>query len=277
MMIEFIASLKSRNELLFYFGLINFTLAGIFLVMSIIQQLEVAGANAWYKPLKFALSIGIFSWSMGWYTYYLAPGANLFWYHWAIIILLGFEIFYISLQAGRGQLSHFNSSSPFYASMYVMMALAATIVTLWTAYIGYLFFVREFPGLSGYYLWSIRLGILIFVIFSLEGFVMGSRLSHTIGGPDGEAGLPFLNWSTKYGDPRISHFIGMHALQILPLASFYIIKNTQMTLAFACLYFILAIFTLFQALQGQPFYKKLKIKQDETIAIRKKSTEEKIW
>lgn len=84
---------------------------------------------------------------------------------------------------------------------------------------------------------------------------MGARLSHTIGGPDGGKGLPLVNWSTKYGDPRIAHFIGMHALQVLPILAFYVLKNTKMVVLVSLLYAFLAVFTLIQALQGKPLIK----------------------
>jgi hypothetical protein len=46
----------------------------------------------------------------------------------------------------------------------------------------------------------------------------------------------------------------MHALQVLPVLSFYLIKNTKGTVVVAILYGILAVFTLIQALQGKPFF-----------------------
>jgi hypothetical protein len=83
---------------------------------------------------------------------------------------------------------------------------------------------------------------------------MGARMSHTIGGADGDAGLPILNWSRKYGDPRIAHFIGMHALQVLPLASYYLIKDVKAIIVLSFIYGLLALITLVQALQGKPFH-----------------------
>lgn len=249
----FFETLKSRNETLYFFGLVCLVLAIVFFSLTYFTSKQVLGVNAWYKPFKFALSTACYAWAMAWYCAYL-PEFNVRLFGWSVVVLLGFEIVYIALQAARGQLSHYNISSPVYAALYTSMAVAASLVAAYTAYIGVLFFKQNFTDLPLYYLWGIRLGIVIFVIFSFEGFVMGSRLTHTIGGPDGGAGIPVLNWSTKFGDPRIAHFIGMHALQVLPLAAYYVLKDVKYTVILGVLYGALAVFTLVQALQGKPFF-----------------------
>ena len=253
-MISFLNALRFRNETLFMFGLTCLCLAAVFLAMTWLTNTQVMGVNAWYKPFKFALSTALYSWAMAWFCYYLMPSFTARPFNLTVVILLGFEIAYIALQAGRGQLSHYNLSSPIYSTLYTLMALAATAVTLYTAYVGVLFFSRSFPDLPDYYVWSIRIGIVLFVIFSLEGFVMGSRMTHTIGGPDGGAGLPIVNWSRQYGDPRIAHFIGMHALQVLPILAWYFLKDLKLTLLAGVLYGGLAIFTLIQALNEKPLF-----------------------
>ena len=251
-MIEFINDLRGRNEILFYFGLINFVLAGLFIVLSWVTNIEVSGTNAWNKPTKFALSIGIYCLTMGLFISYLPKSSMQNIVSWLLVVLLGFEIIYIGIQAGRGQLSHFNTTTPLYSAMYSLMAFAATSVSLITLFITFKFFQTSFSELPDYYVWAIRLGLVLFVIFSFEGFVMGANLSHSIGGDGTGKLIPFLNWSREYGDPRVAHFIGMHALQILPLAAYYILKDVRLTIGLAVLYTLLAVYVLIQALWGKP-------------------------
>ncbi|MFQ3575588.1 MAG: hypothetical protein SNJ77_04040 [Cytophagales bacterium] len=254
-MINFIQNIKARNETLFYFGLVCVLFSMLFLILAKTTTTQVYGVNAWYKPFKFAFSTLTFAWAMAWYCYYL-PDFNIKLFNWSIIILLGFEIVYIAIQASKGQLSHYNLSTSFYATMYSLMALAATLATLYTAYVGFLFFKNSFPDLPNYYIWAIRLGIVIFVIFSFEGFVMGSRLNHSVGALNHNSNLFILGWSNTVGDLRVSHFIGMHALQVLPILSYYVLKNTKLTVGLSFIYGLLVLLTLIQALQGKPLIKQ---------------------
>jgi hypothetical protein len=260
-MITFVQELKTRNEPLFFFGLICLALALVFLILTRITSTQIYGVNAWFKPCKFALSTFLFAWAMAWYCHYLS-NFNISLFNWTVILLLGFEIVYIAIMAGKGQISHYNTSTNLYAAMFSLMALAATLVTIYTAYVGFLFSTQTFPNLPKYYLWAIRLGILIFVVFAFEGFAMGSRLSHTVGADNDNSNWFMVGWSKTVGDLRVSHFIGMHALQILPILSFYLFKHTKITILVSVLYGLLAIITLVQALQGRPLFTSNKEKNE---------------
>jgi hypothetical protein len=64
---------------------------------------------------------------------------------------------------------------------------------------------------------AVRLGLAVTLLGLLEGFAMIAVGGHSVGVADGGPGLPLLGWSTTGGDLRIAHFVGMHALQGLPL------------------------------------------------------------
>jgi NO-binding membrane sensor protein with MHYT domain len=90
---------------------------------------------------------------------------------------------------------------------------------------------------------------------------MGSRLNHSVGAINDNSNWFIVGWSTIVGDLRVSHFIGMHALQVLPILSYYFLKNTKLTVGLSIIYGLLALLTLIQALQGRPL-----LRQDNTVA-----------
>lgn len=249
---EFLDELSNRNLPLFIFGL--FCLGGAIITSSLIftTKTQVLGINAWIKPTKFLISSVFFVWTMAWLLYYLKQNIVINMYVWVVIGVMAFELVYIIIKAAAGEMSHFNISGAFNATMFSLMGIAISLLTLFTAFIGYRFFVEPLPELSTAYLWGIRLGIILFVVFAFEGGIMGARLSHTVGGPDGEIGLPFLNWSMKYGDLRIAHFVGMHALQVLPFVGYHVVNSSKGLFIIAFFYFFVAILVLIQALMGIP-------------------------
>lgn len=252
---EILEILKERNATLFWFGVISLIATVVLIIFSFYKPIEFKGTNAWHKPIKFALSTAVLSCSVGWFCGYLPQGKDIAVINWIIIITLTFEVFYIAWQAARGQASHYNISTPFYTFMYSMMAIAAIIATLAVGYVGMKFFGASFTvELPDYYLWAIRFGFILFVIFSFEGFLMGARLAHTVGAADGGKGIPFLNWSIGYGDLRIAHFVGMHALQALPLLAWYLLRNTPLTITASVIYALGAVFILVVALRGNSLF-----------------------
>jgi hypothetical protein len=250
----FLIQLKSRNSLLYITGWINLVCAMICLVLIFTTSTQVLGINAYIKPFKFFLSIAILAITMGWYMVYLKNQKAVKIYSWVLIVSMFIEMSIIVWQAANGRLSHFNVSSPLYGMLFSLMGIAITIFTLWTLYIGILFFKqKDFPPLLPQgYIWGIRFGILWFVIFAFEGGHMAAQLAHTFGAPDGGEGLPLLNWSREYGDLRVAHFFGMHSLQILPMAGFYFTKTKSQVATLAITWFLFVLLLYWQALMGSP-------------------------
>ncbi|RYG06514.1 MAG: hypothetical protein EOO02_00345 [Chitinophagaceae bacterium] len=249
----FIKELYRRNAMLSLYSLLNLFAALICLVLIQTSDLTVNGINAFVKPFKFFLSIAIFCVTMGWIMYYLDRPSKVRVYNRVAVIVFFYESLIITWQAANGRLSHFNTDNLFYMILYQVMGLAIVLLTFWTGYIGILFFRKKDWQLPMSYVWGIRLGIAFFVLFALEGGVMGSLMRHTIGGDDNSKGLPLVNWNRAHGDLRIAHFLGMHCLQLFPLFGYYIAKTPLAVKVFSGVYVAGVIAVLVQALMGYPF------------------------
>jgi hypothetical protein len=79
-----------------------------------------------------------------------------------------------------------------------------------------------------------------------------------VGAADGAPGLPGTGWSREHGDLRVPHFLGLHAMQLLPLLAIALGRRrpaettVRLTLTAAASYSALFILLLWQALRGQP-------------------------
>lgn len=254
-MIDFLKVLEVKNPILYFSGLISWGLAIVFMVVSLFDTKQVMGINAWIKPIKFFISIGLFNWTMAFYLSLLPSEMEkrISTYSIMVVIVFLIEMVIITGQAARGQLSHFNISTPLNGALFSLMGIAIMTLTVWTAITAIWFFKTPVPsGYSAGFWWGIRLGILLFAVFSFEGMQMASMRRHTIGAQDGGEGLPFLNWSKQYGDLRVAHFVGIHALQMLPLLGYFLLKRPGEMIFAAILYGGLSLWLFLRAMAGKP-------------------------
>ena len=180
----------------------------------------------WIKPLKFQASVGIYLLTLAWFVAALPErvrrgrivGALVA----AAIAASLFEIGYITLQAARGLASHYNVYDPFHAAMYTLMGIGAVTLTAVSPAVAALLW-RHRPARWSTAFWaSAILGLtLTFVLGAGAGAVLSSGDGHWIGGVHSDAGgVPVFGWSRTGGDLRAAHFLGMHALHVLPVIGF---------------------------------------------------------
>lgn len=254
-----ISSLYFKNKPLTILGVLNLCFALLFGVLAIFNEEMITGLNSMVKPMKFSLSIGIYGITMAILLRYLNNQKLVRNYSIAAFIAMMYEQFAIIFQAFRGQKSHFNYDYPVGRILYVLMGVAITLITLYTLYLTINFIFQKVYPISETFALSIKIGLMVFVLFSFFGWTLSAFNQHSYGGLDGGSGLPILNWSTAHGDLRVGHFFGMHALQIIPFFGYLISKKSSFSNAkaavwlFSAAYLLFVLFTVWQALNGKPF------------------------
>jgi hypothetical protein len=252
-----IRELHHRDPLLFFTGCVMLFLLVVATLLSIGDTRLIAGINPWIKPMKFMTSITIFLWTIAWFMPDTEPRPrSRAVVRWTIASAMVIEIVMICIQAWRGTTSHFNIETLFDAVVFQIMGIAivfntAAIVLFWWI------IRRDTPARRAGYIWGIRVGVLMLLIASLQGAVIITNNAHTVGADDGGPGLPFVNWSTRYGDLRVAHFFGMHAMQALPLLGFMLDKThtgaaRNVVIAVSILWLAVTAGLLYIALQGRP-------------------------
>jgi len=181
----------------------------------------------------------------------------------------------IVLQVVRGTTSHFNVATPFDAVLFRIMGAMIATVMLATMYVLWRAARVRLPdvGLAA----AIRWGLAITILGGWLGAVMtvpnraqreamaaGQEVSfqggHAVGAAEDAPGIPLVRWSATGGDLRVAHFVGLHAMQLLPLALLWRRRrhgprpaDPRVIRVLAAAWFALVALTFLQALAGRPF------------------------
>ena len=191
---------------------------------------RITGVPLWNKPLLFAISVGLYALTLSWLLSLLQRWRRVAWLIGTLASVgLLIEMVIIVGAALFDTTSHFNVSTPFNAALWAVMAVSIVVVWALGVPVAVLLF-RTNLGDSARTL-AIRAGLILALVGMGLAFLMTSPQAnqlaqyhgiigaHTVGLSDGGAGLPLVGWSTLGGDLRIPHFVGIHALQVIPLTA----------------------------------------------------------
>jgi hypothetical protein len=194
----------------------------VLLVLLPFDTVQVGGRYRLIKPLNFTMSMAMYLATVVILLDYLRASM---WCKkvigWGVSICILTAITCITMQAARGTTSHFNNSTPFDSTVSSLMDIVDPLNSV-IVLVLLIFALQSKYDVSRSSQLGIVFGILLFLAGSVIGGVMVAHGQSVVGvAPEGP-GLPVVNWSTKGGDFRVAHFLGIHALQILPIAGWLI-------------------------------------------------------
>lgn len=215
-------------------ALAAFTLVAI--AGALFDDRELIGHPIWMKPLKFTISFAAYCVTLAWLLSLQTRARRLGWWMGTVVAagLAAEMVLIVGQVVVRGRQLHFNQSTPADAMIHNIMAL--TIYIIWAAVLVIAIqLLFDKPGDKALR-WSIRLALGT----TLGGMLLGNLMfratpaqeqaieatgrhnflgAHSVGAEDGGPGMPITGWSTQGGDLRIGHFLGIHALQLIPMVA----------------------------------------------------------
>lgn len=278
--VELFRQLWQQQSPLMVFSVVM-ALFSLLLVVGVVADDRLVGSQpVWMKPLKFGLSMVIYTLTITWLLGFVRSERR--WvqrfvkaFGWIVIGVFVVEMVIIAAQAARGLTSHFNSATPLDTALYGIMGAAITFLWVVNLLLAVVMLFQRFeqPALA----WGLRLGLILAVVGMGQAFLMTSPTAqqmagwqrgepvtivgaHAIGAPDGGPGLPMLGWRTDVGDLRVGHFVGIHGLQALPFLGWFLSRRrglgetqrTRLVWTGAAGYLALVTLLTVQALRAQP-------------------------
>ncbi len=210
-----VTALSAASQFLVVYGALMWLACGITCFVSLNDARTLREVGIWVKPMKFMAATALFVWTTVW----VAELANSAITHGqaylgicALIVATSlFEVVYITYQASQGAASHYNTSDPWHAFMFGLMGMAAVGLTASQAWLAWEIWAARGNSTLSVTAWGVIIGlVLTFVLSTISGFMLGGNQ------PPAGSGLPLVGWHL-HKDIRPSHFLGVHAQQLLPL------------------------------------------------------------
>jgi hypothetical protein len=116
----------------------------------------------------------------------------------------------------------------------------------------WLLFSQQKMPVSQQYSWGVRLGYLIFLLLLITDWAAHLSLFQSEIKPASRVAYFLSQWGSPVGGLRIAYFMGIFALQILPLTANYVFKKKREVQIFALSYVIGMILLVIMTMLRQP-------------------------
>ena len=259
-----------HRPLMIFTGIMGIT-AVVALVGVFVDPRILTGVPIWLKPFKFAISFTIYGLTIAWMLSLLPRRSRVAERAATVLVAVStIEMVVIVGQVIRGQTSHFNDTTPLNAALFNIMGTAITVLFVAHLVIAVAAARQRIADRAATYAVRLGLGLSLLGMVAAVPMLLPSRApagvdgisgAHTVGLPDGGPGLPLVGWSTVGGDLRIGHFVGLHALQALPLLAIVLhtffrnrlddTTRARLLLVAGAAYALLTVSLTWQALRGQ--------------------------
>ena len=136
-----------RNPPLVALILMMLAVASLAIVGLVVDPRLITGAPAWMKPLKFAISIAVYTATLLWMLTFIPDRPRLVAViSWGVFLGLGIEMSLIVMQVVRNTTSHFNVATPFDAAVFTTMGAVISGMWLLNAIVAFLLARRRFAA-----------------------------------------------------------------------------------------------------------------------------------
>jgi hypothetical protein len=192
----------------------------------------IQGESVWLKAFKFGFSFFAYCLSLAWLLSHMTKLRRTGWAFGTLFaVISAAEVGVIVTAAARGEYSHFNTSEdPFnqvvqlafqFVPVMFMANLVIAVIVLFqrigdravTAVVRWGLLLSSLGMFAAFFIVTVG-GQGERTAVDANGNEVTLNAGHGVGDLDGN-GMFLTNWSTTGGDMRVSHFIGLHGIQVL--------------------------------------------------------------
>jgi len=209
------AALSRTSQAVVIYSFLMLVALCVTYLVSLNDSHTLRGVGIWAKPMKFMAATALFAMTTVWLVRLVGQDIDqrrsFQWIAYLMVITSLFEVVYITFQATQGEASHYNTTDPIRALLFGVMALAAVGLTASQAWLAWVIWQSSRKAPMTVTTLSVLIAlVLTFGLSTISGFLLGANQ------PPPGPGMVLTGWHW-HQDIRPSHFLAVHAQQLIPL------------------------------------------------------------